>query len=178
MNRRNARINAFAVEQLELQSSDRVLEIGFGGGINLPSLIERAAFVAGVDLSHDVVRRASARFSEAVASGRATFRVGAADAIPFDAVQFDKVCTVHTVYFWKSLDAALAEIHRVLAPGGRVAIGFLPKQWMDRMRMPPDIFTPRTPEDVIGALTEARFTGVRVERPSARTPWNVVVAMR
>ena len=40
MNRHNANMNAFAIRQLELTSSDRVLEIGFGGGVTLQRLIE------------------------------------------------------------------------------------------------------------------------------------------
>jgi hypothetical protein len=37
MNWHNAKMNRFAVEQLELQPADHVLEIGFGGGITLPA---------------------------------------------------------------------------------------------------------------------------------------------
>jgi SAM-dependent methyltransferase len=178
MNRRNAKLNAFAVRQLELTASDRVLEIGFGGGVTLPSLIEGAAFVGGVDRSRDVIVRAKAKFSEAVAAGRADFREGSVEALPFEAASFAKVCTVNTVYFWKSLDAGFAEIRRVLKPGGRAVIGFYPKERMDRMGMPADIFTLRAPGDVIDALAKAGFEGMRVERPEPATPWNVIVATR
>jgi ubiquinone/menaquinone biosynthesis C-methylase UbiE len=171
-------MNAFAVRQLDLTPSDHVLEIGFGGGVNLPSLIEGAAFVGGVDRSRDVVQQARARFSEAVRAGRADFREGGVEALPFQAESFGKICTVNTVYFWTSLDAAFAEIYRVLSRGGRVVVGFLPKEWMDRMAMPADIFTSRAPGDVITALTNAGFQGVRVERPERTTPWNVIVATR
>jgi SAM-dependent methyltransferase len=178
MNRHNARMNAYAVELLELRPFDHVLEIGFGGGVNLPTLMDGAAFVAGVDPSPDVVRRASARFSKAVSSGRAVFREGSVESIPFDEARFGKICTVNTVYFWRSLEAGFTEIRRVLAPDGRLAVGFLPKQWMDRMGVPPDIFTAREPEDVAAALKSARFTDVRIERPNPDTAWNVIVATR
>src|SRR5436190_12058598 len=148
MNRHNAKLNAYAVRQLDLNPSDRILEIGFGGGVTLPSLIAGAAFVGGIDRSRDMVRRANARFSEAVSAGRAIFREGNVEELPFEASSFGKVCTVNTVYFWNSLDAGFAEIHRVLSPGGRVVVGFLPKERMDRMGMPKDIFTSRAPEDV------------------------------
>ena len=178
MNRHNAKLNAFAVQQLNLTSSDRVLEIGFGGGVTLPLLIKQAGFVGGVDRSLDMVKRAKAIFSDAVSSGRAEFRQGTVEALPFEVSSFGKVCTVNTVYFWSSLDAGFLEIHRVLSPGGRVVVGFLPKERMDRLGMPIDIFTSRTPESVIAALTSAGFTDVRVERPEPSTPWNVIVAIR
>jgi arsenite methyltransferase len=178
MNRGNAGMNAFAVQQLELTSLDRVLEIGFGGGVALPSLIERAAFVAGVDRPHDVVQQAKAQFSKAVTASRAAFREGAVEALPFEAAAFDKVCTVNTVYFWRSLDAGCSEIHRVLAPGGCAVIGFLPKERMDRMAMPTDIFTARVPADVVPALAAAGFKTVQVTQPEPATSWIAVVARR
>jgi ubiquinone/menaquinone biosynthesis C-methylase UbiE len=178
MNRRNARMNAFAVTQLELKPADRVLEIGFGGGVTLPTLIAVAGSVTGLDRSQDAVNLANARFSTAVKAGRAQFWVGVVEALPFDSGYFTKVCTVNTVYFWKSLDQGFGEIFRVLAPRGRAVIGFLPKQRMDQLRMPSDIFTSRTPDEVRAALLGAGFRAVRTERPEAATPWNVMVAVR
>lgn len=178
MNRRNAKMNAFALAQLALAPADRVLEIGFGGGVLLPKLIAGAASVSGLDRSQAAVDRASAHFAQAVRAGRAEFRVGDVASLPFANASFDKVVTVNTVYFWPSLAAGFAEIHRVLAPGGRLAVGFLPKERMDRMNMPADIFTARTPEDVIAALNAVGFRNARTERPEPSTPWNVVVAER
>jgi hypothetical protein len=59
-----------------------------------------------------------------------------------------------------------------------VVLGFVPKEQMDRMGMPKDIFTSRAPEEVIAALTKAGFSDVRLERPEPTTPWNVLVATR
>jgi arsenite methyltransferase len=178
MNRHNSKMNAFAVEQLELRPTDRVLEIGFGGGVTLPSLISGAAFVGGVDRSRDAVQWANVRYSAAVKAGRAAFREGSIEAIPFETASFEKVCTVNTVYFWPSLDAGFVEIHRVLLPGGRVVVGFLPKEWMDRMGLPTDIFTTRTPDQVVAALASSGFKAVHIERPEPTTKWNVIVATR
>jgi len=178
MNRHNARMNAFAVRLLDLASADRVIEIGFGGGVTLPSLIGQARLVAGVDRSLAMVERAKARFAQAVKAGRAEFRQGTVEALPFAAASFTKACTVNTVYFWPSLEAGFAEIHRVLAPGGRAVVGFLPKERMDRMAMPVDIFTSRAPEDVDAALGTVGFKDIRAERPEPTTPWNVMVATR
>ena len=52
------------------------------------------------------------------------------------------------------------------------------KEHMDRMGMPAEIFTSRTPEEVGASLRKAGFTNVRFERPAPATPWNVVVAIR
>ncbi len=176
MNRHNARMNAFAVKMLALKPDDRVLEIGFGGGVTLPALFTGAGFIAGVDRSSDAVSWATSKHARVIAAGRADFREGNVEALPYDSAAFEKVCTVNTVYFWKSLEAGFAEIRRVLARGGRVAVGFLPKERMARLNMPADIFTLRAPEDVIAALQTCGFRDIRVERPQPDTPWNVIVA--
>jgi len=178
MNRHNARMNAFALRQLDLEPTDHVLEIGFGGGVILPSLLDATAFVAGLDRSSDVICWAKQRFSKQIRSGRADFRQGNVEALPFSPAVFDKVCTVNTIYFWTSLEAGFVEIYRVLKPRGRMAVGFLPKERMDRMRMPEDIFTTRAPLEVVTAITAAGFKDVLIERPQPDTPWNVVVAAR
>lgn len=165
MNRGNARLNRFAVAQLELQSSDRVLEIGFGGGVALPFLLSRARFVCGVDRSDDVIASARRRFSAAIGRGGADFRLGSVEALPFAPAAFDKVLTVNTVYFWTSLESGMDEIARIIAPSGRVVIGFVPKARMDRMNMPKDIFTPRSPGEVADSLTAAGFSQVEIRAP-------------
>ena len=178
MNRHNAGMNAFAVERLGPGPADRVLEIGFGGGVALRPLVQSGAFVAGVDRSSTMVERAQSVYAKAVAAGRADFRQATVEALPFEAASFGKALTVNTVYFWPSLDKGFGEIHRVLAAGGRLVVGFLPKERMDRLNMPTDIFTTRAPDDLIAALTKAKFVGARLERPTPTTPWAAIVAHR
>src|SRR5882757_236190 len=176
MNRFNSRINRFALELLDVQSADRVAEIGFGGGVTLAPLIERAAHVTGIDRSRDVVAWASARFSAAIDAGRADFRLGEIEALPLESSQFDKVCSINTVYFWRSLPEGASEIRRVLKADGVLALGFLPGEAMARLGFPQDIFTFRSADDVAHALRQAGFGTVEVRRLEPHTAWNVIVA--
>ena len=177
MNRHNAKMNAFAVRMLDLNASDRVLEIGFGGGATIKPLLNAAAHVTGVDRSRDMVRRARDTFSIEVSEGRADFREGDVETLPFGTATFGKACAVNTIYFWKSLETGFSEIRRVLTPDGRLVVGFLPKDRMERRGLPTDIFALREAGEVISALTRAGFKKVRVERPAPATPWNVVIAL-
>ncbi len=63
MNRHNAKMNDFAVKLLEIASIDRVLEIGFGGGVTVPKLLANAAFVGGLDRSDAMVKLALSRLA-------------------------------------------------------------------------------------------------------------------
>ena len=178
MNRGNAELNAFAVEQLALASRDRVLEVGFGGGVALKSLLQKADQVSGIDRSEDAVKAARKRFGREVGTGRAEFRSGAVEALPFAEAAFDKALSVNTVYFWSSLDGGLAEIARVLKRDGRIAVGFVPKARMDRMNFPPDIFTPREPEDLTATMAGVGFTEVKLRQPKPESVWMVATGVR
>ena len=177
MNRGNARANAFAVDQLELRPTDKVLEVGFGGGVNIQRLLDQGTSVVGVDRSRDTVAAADRRFARARAAARASFLVGEVEALPLADNTFTKAVTVHTVYFWTSLDRGFQELHRCLQPGGLLVVGFVPKAQMDRMGMPTDLFTARDPDALGSAATEAGFT-VETRRPGGSEPWMVLVGRK
>lgn len=66
----------------------------------------------------------------------------------------------------------------MLSTGGRIVIGFLPKEHMDKMGMPRDISTKRSPGEIVDALERNGFSGIWIRRPVPSTPWNVIVANR
>ena len=178
MNRRNAAMNFFAAQQLDVKPSDRVLEIGFGGGAALEYLISKAGLVVGVDRSPTMVRRAKSRYSHAVATGRVLFHEGRLEGLPLENWSFEKVLTVNTIYFWNSLEVGFREIHRMLSVGGNAAVGFLPKEKMDRMAFPKDIFTSRSPEEVTLVMERVGFRNIRLLKPEIKTPWSIIIGTR
>jgi ubiquinone/menaquinone biosynthesis C-methylase UbiE len=125
MARKNAAMNAACVEWLEIAPRDRVLELGFGHGRTIEWLAQRAAhgLVAGVDPSDTMLRQASRRNRRAIAAGRVRLERGEAAKLPFAGASFDKALAANCVQFWRDLPGALAELRRVLAPGGTLLIG-------------------------------------------------------
>lgn len=176
MNRHNARINSFALESLGVQFSDRVIEIGFGGGVTLARLLEAADHLTGVDISVEMVKQAQAKFRTEVETGRADFLIGSIEAMPLKSDHFDKACSVNTVYFWRSLSEGAMEIRRVLKKDGVLALGFLPGEAMERLGFPKDVFTFRSVEDVKDALEQAGFAAIEVRRPALDAAWVVILA--
>jgi SAM-dependent methyltransferase len=124
-----ASLNLQALELLALQTSDRMLEIGFGHGktIGLAAARVPDGLVAGVDISEDMVRMARQRCENLMRQSRVDLRVGDSSSLPFPDGSFDKVLCIHTLYFWKDPVRDLREICRALKPGGRFVLGFRAK---------------------------------------------------
>src|SRR5258708_10309805 len=70
-----------------------------------------------------MVRVATRRNAPAVKAGRVALSQGNITALPFEDQHFDKIMTIHTLYFWPEPhepSQALSELCRVLKPGGRL----------------------------------------------------------
>jgi arsenite methyltransferase len=122
LNLANARGNERAVQLLEVSWEHRALDVGFGGGVALRKLLARAHSVAGIDLSESAVSAARQRFRAEIDRGQVQVEKASVEAIPFQEASFDRVLTVHTIYFWPDPERGLREILRVLKPGGRLAL--------------------------------------------------------
>jgi len=102
-----------------------VLDAGTGPG-RVPRLVARRCEglrVEGIDLSEamiDTARRAAER--SGAAGERLTFRVGDVTALPYDDGSIDLVVSCLSLHHWADARAGLAEIQRVLRPGGHAWI--------------------------------------------------------
>ena len=98
-----ATLNSQALGLLALQPSDRLLEVGFGHGrtIRLAAAQVPQGFVAGVDVSRDMVRMAQRRCLNLAGKGLVELMVGDSRRLPYADTSFDKVLSVHTIYFWE-----------------------------------------------------------------------------
>ena len=94
----------------------RVLDLGCGGGFMAEALARRGAAVVGVD---PCVAAVEAAMRHARTAGLAIdYRVASGEALPLDDAAFDVVVCVDVLEHVEHLGAVLAEIRRVLVPGG------------------------------------------------------------
>lgn len=164
LNRRNTGLNVAVLKSLELEATDRVLEVGFGGGDLMSRIVPlvSAGHVIGVDFSQDMVDICAARFSSAVQSGALELVCASAEKLPLHDGAVDKVCTVNTIYFWNDAAASASELHRVMGTGGRLVIGFAPRETLDRLPVTEHGFTKYEVDEVSALLLEAGFDEVSV----------------
>ena len=112
------------LELASLRSGDRVLDVGCGTGI----VARRAALqvgvkgrVVGVDLNEGMLRVAKRAAADVVPP--VEWRQGDATSLPFPDAAFDVVASQQMLQFVPDPVRALREMHRVLAPSGRLALG-------------------------------------------------------
>jgi len=114
------------VDLLAPRPAARSCEIGFGPGQLFILLTGRdpAARVCGVDPSPVMLEQARRRLARAGAADRADLRLGVAGALPFPDQHVDYVVAVNGAAIWPDLEAALADAHRILRPGGKLLIAW------------------------------------------------------
>ena len=118
----------------------RVLEVGCGPGHLSNRLARRNGLeVTGVDLDPAMIERARAKAGQpgSASQPRPSFVVGDAASLAFPDGSFDLVVSTLSMHHWADPTAGLAEIGRVLRPGGRALI------WDLRPGARPHLFGPR-----------------------------------
>ncbi len=99
----------------------KVLEIGLGQGADSMQIIERGAIYHGIDLTEESVRRVKERFS-LYNKAYKEVQVANAEAIPYEDNFFDIVYSHGVIHHSHKIENIVAEIHRVLKPGGKAII--------------------------------------------------------
>jgi ubiquinone/menaquinone biosynthesis C-methylase UbiE len=132
MNKANHLLYQQTFDQLDLQDGDHILEVGFGNGKFFPELLTRAQNlqITGIDVSHEMVTEAVRNNAALYEAGIMKVNVGSSEQLPFADQTFDKIFCVNVIYFWDEPAVHLAEILRVLKPGGLFCTGFRPYETM------------------------------------------------
>lgn len=104
-----------------IEKTDHVLDVACGPGIVACAIAPHAAHVTGIDLTPAMIEQARTRQAT---NGLANldWRVGDATALPFADASFDRVVTRYSFHHLREPGRALAEMHRVCRPGGRIVV--------------------------------------------------------
>jgi hypothetical protein len=108
---------------IALRPGERLLDVGSGAGSSaLVAAAEFGSIVAGLDFGAAAVRGAQQAADAAGLCERVGFVVGEAGSLPFADGEFDALLCECSLSTFPDKERAVAEMRRVLRPGGRVAI--------------------------------------------------------
>lgn len=168
------------LRRMPLQPRLRLLDVACGTGALLEVVAGREPGVElhGTDLSPEMLAVARSRLGEAAALCEAS-----AGDLPYDDGRFDLVVSTSAFHYFREPAAALAEMRRVLKPGGRLIItdwcdDYLACRICDRVLRLVDRAHHRIYDAAAcrGLIEQARFAAVDVERFRIDWLWGMMTA--
>jgi ubiquinone/menaquinone biosynthesis C-methylase UbiE len=139
---------------------DHVLEIGAGYGAATGHLLKVAPRVTCLEYDASAISKLKARHT------RVAPLCGDAATLPFADQSFSSVIAILVLHHLKSRelqDRAIAEVYRVLRPGGSFFVFEVNDGWMERLAHHRSTFTPVTPGSAFARLTNAGFCKISVD---------------
>ena len=141
---------------------DHVLEIGAGYGAATGQLRKLAPRVTSLEYDPRSLQRLKAKHECA----EVTALCGDAAKLPFADQSFSSAVAILVLHHLKSRelqDRALAEVHRVLRPGGSFFAFEINDGWVHRAAHFKSTFTPVTPGSAFARLTRVGFSKISVD---------------
>ena len=115
------RIRERRVYEMFDQQGGKVLDIGCGPGIVTEWLLNQDCEVHGVDVAPQMIEICEGRFGH---NPRAQFKVAPVETLPYEDGYFDSVVAMGLMEYLEDDHVALAEINRVLRPGGNLIVTY------------------------------------------------------
>jgi ubiquinone/menaquinone biosynthesis C-methylase UbiE len=170
---RNKERSQWVLSLLKVQPDDQILEIGFGPGTDIQRVSQQASrgFVAGIDYAEIMVCQARKRNAAAIRAGKVKLQCATASKLPYDDQSFDTVFSINVAQFWDQPLQVLAEVQRVLQPGGLVAIAVQPR---DRGAI--EETARAVGKELVEHLTALGFQQIRLETKSLK-PVSIVCVL-
>ena len=149
------------IDRLRLTSGERILEVGFGNGGHLPYLFAQDdnLHYTGIERSEEMLLRAREQYMPLIEQGKAVFLKATEGAIPrLPEEAFEVFFSVNTYYFIQDLRGYFERLYPMLTRGGRLALGYIDKDFGERMPFTQEVFTFYTNEQIGQWLLEVGFS--------------------
>lgn len=124
MNETHEAVTNWAIDLLEIKESDRLLDIGCGGGGTLHKIssIIDTGHLSGIDYSLTSIDATMKKNWDDFVAGKLDVTQASVEKMPYADDAFDKIISIESFYFWPNPLENLKEVYRVLAPAGKTMI--------------------------------------------------------
>jgi SAM-dependent methyltransferase len=174
------RVNRVTLDLLQIGPTDQVAEIGCGPGWALreASTIATQGHVLGLDVSETILSAARRANRRAITERRASVRRIDGVDLGLGSDTFDRVFSVHSIYFWKDPERIIAQLFDALRSGGQLVLAFRPDGSSVPARFRDDVYRFYLPVDVERMLVATGFDVRVVLRPEVSPDLVWVVAVK
>ena len=172
-----------AIQRMNIQPNERVLEVGVGTGINL-SLYPRDCAITGIDFSSSMLEKARERLARKELQNIRLLQMDAAD-LKFADNSFDIVYAPYLISVVPDPLQVAREMRRVCRPGGRII--FLnhfrsPNKalaWIERAISPFTVHIGfKSDLDLPAFLAQAELDPVSIEKVNVPRIWSLVTCIK
>ena len=161
MNCLNRKQYKAVAENIDIRTTDVVLDIGFGNGCLLRKLSKRnPQKMYGIEISADMLNTTAKKNKKEIEQGKIELLLADVQNLPFEDSSIDKAYTVNTIYFWQDIQRGFSEIKRVLKPDGVLLNVIYLKEWLDKLPITQYGFSKYTIEQIEKATVES---GLKIE---------------
>ncbi len=120
MNENHRPISEFAFECVDVGKTDKVLDIGCGGGVNIEKFLKLTINnVDGLDYSEVSVKESIKRNQKAVDDKKCKIIQADVSQMPIEDETYNLVSAFETIYFWPDIQNTFKEVSRIIKPGGQ-----------------------------------------------------------
>lgn len=125
----NKTLNKWTLKQLKIRSEKKMLEVGFGPGYAMDSILKRypSVHLDGVDVSRAMKEEATHRIKPDPGRENVQLLVGDIGQIALQRKHYDLVFSVNNYTLWDDKVAGLDNIYAAMASKGKVAITMQPR---------------------------------------------------
>ncbi len=173
----NAGPYRLAIGALGVQPDETVLELGFGPGRGIDELAKRVTSgrVLGIDQSAEMLDLAMYANHRAIMQGRVQLRIGRFDALPYSDECVSRVLAVNVAYFFAPAGKEIAEIYRVLRPGGRAVVYVTDRSTMSGWKFSgPETHRLYDADELNDLLRQGGFTSPNIVIEKRKLPFGVL----
>jgi len=159
MNISSGAIYSLACTMIDFKDNDRILEVGFGNGKFFSNYfnINPKIRVFGIDYSDTMISEATSINHEFINNKKLSLKCEDLLNTSFDIDSFDIIITINTVYFWDPFNKHIDKISGLLKRGGKLIIGFSPKNVMENLPFTEEVFRLYESSEIRGLLQRHKF---------------------
>jgi cyclopropane fatty-acyl-phospholipid synthase-like methyltransferase len=151
------------IEDLSIQTHDKILEIGYGPGAGIDLISKRfeKCDISGIDFSELMYRKAAKRNKQVIEKKRVHLLLGDFVETEINTGLFDKIFCINVVYFWENLQKPFSKVRSLLKDDGLFCFYMAKNDDLNKVKLTrSDIFNKYSIEHVSEALKSAGFREV------------------